>query len=139
MRSDFLNVDLDVESVASLDLLVTEMGERVLVLYSGPAGKPKRTLLTVEACGNRKSPDPAIHALCTVVESLSPAAKRIWAAADKVFDVGYELRATEKCSRFKLRPDTLERVAKLGASLAVTYYRREEEAKLTRVKKSKEA
>lgn len=137
MRSCFRNVDLDVESAAKLDLLVTEMGARVLVLYSGPAGKPKRTLLTVEAYENWKSPDPAIHALCAVAESLSPAAKRIWTAADKVFDVGYELRATEKCSRFKLRPDTLKRVAELGAELAVTYYRGEEQNTLAVVKKSK--
>ena len=137
MRSGFLNVDLDVQSAKKLDLLVTEMGERVLVLYSGPAGKPKRTLLTVEACENWKSPDPAIHTLCAVVESLTPKAKRIWTAADKVFDVGYELRATEKCSRFELRPDTLERVAKLGAALAVTYYRGEEQNTLAVVKKSK--
>src|SRR6476646_7183109 len=32
---------------------------------------------------------------------------------------------SERSSRFSLRPDTLERIAKLGATLTVTYYRRE--------------
>jgi hypothetical protein len=41
------------------------------------------------------------------------------------FDVGYELRPSDPSSRFLLRPDTLQRVAALGASLAVTYYRRD--------------
>lgn len=134
MRTGFRNVDLDVESVTNLDLLVTEMGGRVVVLYSGMAGKSKRHLLTVEAYKNWKSPDPAIQTLCAVVESLSPAAKRIWKAADKVFDIGYELQATEKRSRFELRSDTLERVAQLGASLAVTYYHGGEPAKNSKSK-----
>lgn len=99
------------------------MGKRVDVLYSGPVPKSRRYLLAVENARYFKSPDVTIHALCAVVEGLSPAARRIWRAAHKQFDVGYELRLSERLSRFSLRPDTLERVAKLGATLTVTCYR----------------
>jgi hypothetical protein len=77
----------------------------------------------LESARYLKNPDATIHALCSVVESLPPAAQRIWQRARKEFDVGYELRPSERSSRFSLRPDTLERVAKLGATLTVTYYR----------------
>ena len=101
------------------------MGKKVVVLHSGPTSKPKRQLLALESARSFKTPDAAIHALCAVIEELPARARRIWHAARKTFDVGYELRASERSSCFSLRPDTLERVAKLGASLTVTYYRGE--------------
>ena len=72
---------------------------------------------------DHKGPEDSIHALCSVIENLAPAIKRTWHAARKHFDIGYELRSSERSSRFTLRPDTLERVARLGARLTVTYYR----------------
>jgi len=122
MKPYFLNVDLEIQSTSKLDLLKVAMGKRVLVLYHGP-GSGSRQLLAIEILRQHKSPDTAIHALCKIVESLPPAARRLWNRSHKEFDVGYELRASEKSSRFSLRPDTLERISKLGATLTVTYYR----------------
>lgn len=125
MESSFLNVDLEIESALKLDLLAAAMGKRVLVLHSGP-GPRKRHLLALESSREQKGADATIHALCAAVESLPPAARRVWsAAARKEFDVGHELRPSERSSRFTLRPDTLERVARLGATLAFTCYRRD--------------
>ena len=122
MKSCFLNVDLEIESASKLDSIITAMGNRIMVLHSGP-GIKRRHLLALESSSQHRGPDATIHALCLAVESLPPAARKIWNAALKEFDVGYELRPSEHFSRFTLRPDTLERVAKLGATLAVTYYR----------------
>jgi hypothetical protein len=137
VKSNFLNVDLEIWSASNLDRLSAEMGERVFVLYCGPA--PKRHLLAVEDARSykHKNPDSAIHALCKVVESLSPAGRRIWRTARKVFDVGYELRASEHSSHFSLPPDTLARVSKLGATLAVTYYNYEVLRKLSAKSKTR--
>jgi hypothetical protein len=121
----FLNVDLEIESASKLDTLAAALGERVHVLYSGPVSK-RRRLLALESSGQYKNADETIHALCAVVESLSPAVHRVWSAATrKEFDIGYELRASEFSSRFTLRTDTLERMVRLGATLAVTCYRGE--------------
>jgi len=123
VKARFLNVDLEIDSASKLDSLAAEMGKRVMVLHSGPGSKPRRHLLALESSRFLRDPDAVIHALCSVVESLSPASRRIWQRARKEFDVGYELRPSERSSRFSLRPDTLERVAALGATLTVTYYR----------------
>jgi hypothetical protein len=118
-----MNVDLEIDSKSNLDSLAIEMGKRVTVLYSGPIGSSKRQLLTLETSRHYKGPDATIHAFCIVIENLSPASHQIWKAARKVFDVGYELRPGERLSRFGLRSDTLQRMATLGATLAVSYYR----------------
>jgi len=123
MKPYFINVDLEIESASKLDFLEAELGRRVTVLYSGPAGKAKRRLLTLENFRRYKGPDAASHALCAIIESLSPAARRIWDRSRKVFDIGYDLPLTERAIRFTLRTDTLERVASLGATLAVSCYR----------------
>jgi hypothetical protein len=124
VRPYFLNVDLEIESASSLDLLAAEMGERVLVLYVGPV--QKHNLLAVESARQHKTPDAAILALCSAVKILSPNAKRLWNAARKEFDVGCEMRPSERSSRFTLRPATLAQVVDLGATLAVTFYQSSE-------------
>ncbi len=123
MQSNFLNVDLEIESAANLDVLAAAMSKRVVVLYSGPASKPRRHLLSVASSRAHKDPDATIQALCAVVEGLSPAARRLWRTARKQFDVGYELNPGERASHFTLHPDTLVRVTKLGAGLKATCYR----------------
>jgi hypothetical protein len=127
MKARFLNVDLDINSATKLDSLAAEMGKRVVVLHSGRMSKAKRHLLILESSQEHRGPDATIHVLCGVVESLSPAARRVWNAARKEFNIGYELRPSERYSFFSIRPDTLERIAKLGAKLVVTYYRGESE------------
>lgn len=135
MKARFLNVDLDINSATKLNSLVVEMGKRVVVLHSGRVSGKKRHLLRLESAGEYDGPDATIHVLCGVVESLSPAARRVWNAARKEFNVGYELRPSERYSRFSLRPDTLERMAELGARLVVTYYRSESEKGVASVKR----
>jgi sugar phosphate isomerase/epimerase len=124
MTPCFLNVDLEIMSKTSLDSLARDMGRRVIVLHCGPFAR--RHLLVLESSRQHKKPDAAIAALCSAIEHLAPAARRIWKGARKDFDVGYELRSSERSSRFTLRPGTLERVARLGATLTVTYYREED-------------
>jgi hypothetical protein len=125
MTPYFMNVDLDIESRTKLDVLASSMGKNVIVMHCGRIAK-KRHLLALESAREHRGPDATIHALCDVVDRLSPAMRQRWDSAKKVFDVGYELRSTERYSRFTLRSDTLQRVVKLSASLAVTYYRGDE-------------
>ena len=125
MQPYFLNVDLEIQSASNLDALVSAMGKRVLIMYSGP-GTVRRHLLALEISRCYKSADATIRAFCNIVESLPPSARKVWNKSHKEFDVGYELRVSEKSSRFSLGAHTLGRVARLGAFLTVTYYRGDE-------------
>jgi hypothetical protein len=116
----YLNVDLDIRSKTDLGPVLKDMGRRVIVMHSGPIGS--RHLLAVETARTYKNPDATIHALCDIVENLSRAARRLWNAAEKQFDIGYEILPELTAARFTLRPDSLLRVTRLGASLAVTHY-----------------
>jgi hypothetical protein len=123
MRSPhFLNVDLDIESRTRLSSLAAEFGQKVDVNYSGRMGG--KYLLVVEIPGCPKDADRAVNALCGVVEGLSALGKRIWDAAHrKEFDLGYEARfVRQHPNRFKLRTNTLRRITRLGATMAVTFY-----------------
>jgi len=122
----FLNVDLDIESSSKLDLLVAEFGHDVMVARHQAVHRSH--LLSVSHAGlsarSREDADVVIHALCDLVERLSSDAKRLWdRARRKEFDIGYEMRpAPSSRHRFTLRKDTIQRVAGVGATLAVTCY-----------------
>jgi hypothetical protein len=122
----FLNVDLDIRSKSELAPILKEFGRRVALMHCGPVGP--RHLLAVETAKQYKDPDSTTHALCDLVDALSPSARRLWDSADKQFDIGYEWAPGLNTSQFSLRPDTLLRVAQLGARLTITHYREHDPA-----------
>jgi hypothetical protein len=75
-----------------------------------------------------KTPEKTIHALCALIESLSPNGRRLWDAAKrKEFDIGFDARfSSHRANRFIMDAKTLRRVTELGASIAVTFYREED-------------
>jgi hypothetical protein len=121
--SGFLNVDLEIESSAPLESLSDEMGKAVLVLYSGPS-KGKRHLLCLESSRWPNTPDAVAQALCSAVERLSADGRRKWdRATRKEFDVGYDLPTGIRAVHTTLKPETLQRIVALGATVAFTCYR----------------
>jgi len=125
----FLNVDLDIESTVPLRSLVREFGKRVSIMYSGRING--RYCLFVEIAAMHRKPEKTIHALCALIENLSPKGRQLWDAAKRrEFDIGFDVRfSSHRANRFSIDARTLRRVTDLGASVAVTLYR-EEEARL---------
>jgi hypothetical protein len=121
----FLNVDLEIESNSPLRSLTREFGKRVSVMFSGRV--EGRHCLFVEIADTDRSLDGIIRAFCALIEGLSLESKRVWEAAHrKEFDIGYEARlSSQRANHFKVHPSTVRRMAKVGASLAVTFYREE--------------
>ena len=124
----FLNVDLEIESKTDLAPLATELEPRgVAVLYCGPV--QDGFLICLESgtwSGDSAGPDATIHDLGRIVEALSVAGQELWRSAfRREFDVGFDATAEHLAARFALRLDTLERIARLGATLAVTIYKAE--------------
>lgn len=125
----FLNVDLDIESATDLTGLAAELEKGTVILHMGSTGPGKNLLSMVRLesldCDTAHGPDAVIHDLCGVIEALSPAGRALWYSAKvRQFDVGYDAQPTpgHPAVRFILRPDTIGRVARLGATLAVTVY-----------------
>ena len=119
----YLNVDLEIESSSPLDSLAEEIGRSVVVLHSGP-GVRRKHLLCLESRCCPKTPEAAAHELCSAVERLSPPARALWEhAGRKEFNVGYELPAGVRAVEVALRPETVRRIVKLGATVAFTCYR----------------
>jgi hypothetical protein len=125
---DFLNVDLCIESKSALRCLAREFGSKVIVLFSGRM--KGRHCLYLEIAGADRSQDRTLNVFCSLVEALSERGKSMWAAAvKKEFDLGYEARLSLKlANRFTIRPNTLRRVTRLGATVAVTIYRERDAA-----------
>jgi hypothetical protein len=119
----YLNVDLEIVSSRSLDLLAEEIGESLIVLYSGP-GAGRERLLCLETARLANTPDAAARDLCQAVERLSPGARSLWERARRrIFDVGYDLPAGLRAVQVTLRPDTVRRIVALRGTIAFTCYR----------------
>ena len=119
----FLNVDLEIEFSSALDLLAHEMGKAVLVLYSGRA-KGRSRLLCMESSHSHNTPDATALALCLAVEWLSVRRRQLCdRARRKEFNVGFELNSSVRAVQTTLAPETLNRIAALGATVAFTCYR----------------
>jgi len=140
----FINVDLEVWSRTDLADLNDAIQEQAFVLYAGKARR--KYLVSFEARLVRpSSPEKAIWALLTIVDSLPPAARRAWKSAQsRVFNIGYDggefitvlrerpvgsgqwravdpERAASACET-SLSPKLLTAVAKFGGTIATTIY-----------------
>jgi hypothetical protein len=119
---NFCNVDLDIESKSDLAVLETELGRNVIDLGPGPVS-PGCFLLRLEIVPEYETPDDTICAFCSLLERLSPKAKRAWRSAHKKeFDVGHDIVKGQLASQFSLRTETLKRLSGLGATLGITFY-----------------
>src|SRR5688500_2779918 len=120
---EFLNVDLEIHSRCSLEPLLSELTPRLDVLHS--ESKPNKHFANLETSRFWKnaSPDKTIAALCDVLESLSPKARKIWQKAhSKVFDIGLDIDPKATNLHQPLSTESLRRIGKLGATINFTCY-----------------
>jgi hypothetical protein len=130
MPTEFLNVDLDLESKKSLDPLIEELGEKIHVVYNGPS-EERTNLAALEVYdGDDEDPDSIINAFCKLLEKLSPKSKAVWESCSmRRFDIGFESGVSGHPLCVDLDQETLERVARLSGSIGVTIYPKKLEKK----------
>lgn len=119
-----LDVDLSLESRHDLTPLAQELAPNTVLLHCHQFNR--RWSMAFECLNwDPEHVDQRIHELCRVVENLSPAGRALWYSATKrEFDIGYDATHGELLiTRFALRSDTVGRIARLGATLAVSVYR----------------
>jgi hypothetical protein len=117
----FLNVDLEVRGREDLQWLIDEFGEDVVNLHHGQI--QGYFIATFESGVVRGDPDALIGYFCNLVENLPAEARQKWDRLfSKVFDLGYDSGLGPKSWQSDLRPETVEAVARAGASLRITIY-----------------
>lgn len=122
----FRNVDLDVYSKRSLDVLVEELGKSLLVLHHGKGDRKKRLqhFLALEGLKLTHTPESAANELCLAIERLSSKARKEWdRARRKEFNVGYELESGVQRVEVALDPKVVRRIVTLRGTVAFTCYR----------------
>jgi hypothetical protein len=123
MEIKFLNVDLEIESSQDLQTIIDDLGENVSVLHHGENGSGFNFVSFEVQPSAERDVDGIISSFCLYIENLSPEAKIIWDKShSKRFDVGFQSGDFPRSYRTEIRGDTINRVAKLGASIAMTIY-----------------
>jgi hypothetical protein len=128
MLPEFLNVDLELESNESLDVIAQAFGDRIHVLHNGPLNDIPYLLAVEIYAGDDNDPESIIEAFCDLIESESPRVKATWKKCRvRRFDLGIE-SGTGTAKRFvgglclSLSPQILKRVSALDAEVVITVY-----------------
>jgi hypothetical protein len=117
----YLNTDLEIESKSDLSRIVEEFGEDVSVLYHGEMRGYQHASLEIP--GSTAGADEVINSFCTLVEQLPKEVREIWdGCCGREFDIGYESGTTPQTFKSEIRASTVQRVAEIGASIAITIY-----------------
>ena len=98
------------------------MGDKVHVLYCAPF-QEQGHLLALEIFSTRPSVEKSLGRFCTLIEALPPDAMKIWKLASRrTFDIGLQSGRVRPPLAIRIAPATLARVARLGATMAITVY-----------------
>jgi hypothetical protein len=124
----FLNIDLDVKSRRSLTPLVTAWPLAYLPIKD--EGREPRWII-LNARGSAKTAEGTAKVLLRHIASLRGDALRCWKDAHgRVFDIGIRPGGPGRVFEdVRLTPETLKRIAAVGAQIQVTVYWAEPESK----------
>jgi hypothetical protein len=125
LGATYLNIELEVRASVDLKRLSAGMGTEFLVNYCDPV-EPGTFLLSGSISPidvNDRGPDATAIRLCDLVEQLPIDARELWNnATDRVLDIGLDANLDRHCIVNLLAPETLMRIAKIAARLAVSVY-----------------
>jgi hypothetical protein len=121
-RTCFMDVDLDILSRVPLDPLVAALGKKVGVHYVGREGRAYGAHLHL-ADAYKKTADTRMRELVRLVRQLPPLPRKLWySARSREFNLGIQAAAAPRYHELRLKPETLEAVARVKGSVVVTTY-----------------
>jgi hypothetical protein len=128
----YLTVDLVIESSNDLTPIVDSFGEEVITLYNGKWSEFNRAIFEASgACCS--AANETIEFFCALVEGFTEKERLIWDSCfSKIFDIGYESGTEPQNYSSVVRPDTIKRIASIGAAIEITIYPPAAEKPLTR-------
>ena len=122
MSVRFLNVDLEIESALSLEPIVDAFQASGLHCLAHIQTKRGR-LASFEIADCPTDANDVVSAFCDVIERLGADARAVWESATvRRFDLGFRSDGSGPLFRSELKEMTLGRLAKLGATVALSIY-----------------
>ncbi len=117
----YLNTDLLIKSREDLTPIVKSFGEDVFVLSNDKTGEFYYSYF--EISGSHAAANEDIEYFCSLIEGLDEKERKIWDNSFyKIFDLGYESGDTTQSYSTDVKPETISRIAKCGASIRITIY-----------------
>lgn len=118
--TEFINVDLHLRSVVSLDVVREALGRSVMVLNSDRIGR--KYWLVLELSRSPGSPTKAVRRFVRLGARLKSRAKAAWAASEKEFDIGIQGGFEPDPAEWVVESKAISDAARVGARLRVTVY-----------------
>jgi hypothetical protein len=127
----FLNVDLDIESREPIDLITKELTESdCIALWEGK--RKNLFAASYEVNSQASGPESIINAFCLLIRNLTKPARDQWERCIKrSFDLGFDSGEGKQCYQVFLDNETIQEVASLGGTIAISIYPIYRETKLT--------
>ncbi len=125
MKPNFISVELEVASVASLAPLAEALGKHIRVLNNAKFRRVHFTSFEVHSAIRKAQPslERMLAELCDHLEALPSAADRAWKKARRrTFNIGIASGDTRPELVMVISPKTLRRVAARDASITITVY-----------------
>jgi hypothetical protein len=118
--TEFLNVDLHLKCVTSLEAVCEAFGRSVTVLHRDRLGRKHWVVL--ELARSPKTPAEAIRRFATVATRLRGRAKAAWAGSEKELDIGIQAGVRPDPVEWVVDAKAVAEAARIGARLRVTVY-----------------
>jgi hypothetical protein len=130
MNPQFLNVDLEIVAPFEPKRIISDLGEDIVILYSGPIDEGY--FVAMETSIEYPSEEETVIAFQSLLNRLSPEGLSEWEASTKrVFNFGYDCQIPSKEHEIHISPVVVAVLAGLKASIGFTaYYNTAEQLRL---------
>ena len=138
MAARFVSAQLEIESPRPLGYVLEAFSGGEIVSFDYRESRRGFSVaFEYTGAGASTDPDAQIDVFCNVIENLKEHPRAIWDGAyRKTFNLGYEIDTAKshhrdhgeqaasgiECFRSELKPQTVGRIAKLGASVLLSIY-----------------
>ena len=124
MAARFIGVQLEIESPRPLGHLFHSFsGAEVVSVDYRESARGFAAAFEHAGRGVSTGPDIQIADFCDKIMGFKDDAQSVWNGAyRRTFNVGYEIDDSSECFRSELAPETMERIARVGASVIVAIY-----------------
>jgi hypothetical protein len=122
IAAQFINVDLDLKSSASLSPLLQAWSDRVSDLYT-PEKDGRKHWLRLALHSQPADPERGILEFCRLVRRLRGAARAAWQkASSREFDIGIQAGMERRSAEWVLSRKVIDAIHSVGGHIRVTVY-----------------